>query len=179
MSRPAIFFDRDGVLIESIVREGKPFAATMRSEVKFIASAASVCAHFKSAGFILIMFTNQPDVARKKANAAEVLQINEMVKHELHLDGYYCCTHDDVDRCECRKPLPGMLKMGERDFDIDLTKSFVIGDRTKDMQAGKAVGATTIFIDYGYRGESEGQAVGRDFVVKSLHEVVKIITKIE
>ena len=105
----------------------------------------------KKAGFLLIGATNQPDVARGKTEREVVESINQYLLAKLPLDEIYVCYHDDVDQCLCRKPGPGLLLKAAKQHGIDLSKSFMVGDRWKDIAAGKRAGCRTIWLDYHYQ----------------------------
>jgi D-glycero-D-manno-heptose 1,7-bisphosphate phosphatase len=166
MKRKAIFLDRDGVLNDAIIREGKPFAPLSLKELTIAADAHSALQILKSAGFLLIAATNQPDVARGAATRADVDAINAKLMAALPLDEIRVCFHDNADNCHCRKPLPGMLLDAAKEYDIDLPNSFMIGDRWKDIEAGQRAGCKTILLNYDY--QEEGLKHPADFVTLSL-----------
>ena len=154
--RRAVFLDRDGVLNEAVVRAGKPYPPATASEVIMLADAPAALASLKALGFLLVVVTNQPDVARGTQTRAMVDAINAKLAERLPLDAVYVCDHDG-DGCHCRKPKPGMLTDAARDHGIDLASSYLIGDRYRDIEAGQAAGVHSIWIDRGYqeRGPSE------------------------
>lgn len=153
--RKAVFLDRDGVLSRSFIIDGKPFAPRTYETFEVLPEAHDALARLKDAGYLLIVATNQPDVARGKM-AQEVLdRMHIRLQHELPMiDGILSCCHDDSDGCHCRKPLPGMLTDAAAQWDIDLSQSYMIGDRWKDISMGQAAGCETIWIDYGYTEKS-------------------------
>jgi D-glycero-D-manno-heptose 1,7-bisphosphate phosphatase len=104
----------------------------------------------KELDFLVICVTNQPDVARGTVTRASVDEINARVRAEMRLDDLLVCCHDDRDRCDCRKPQPGLLLQAAARLGIDLGRSYMIGDRWKDVACGAAAGCTTVFVDYGY-----------------------------
>ncbi|MES2212639.1 MAG: HAD-IIIA family hydrolase, partial [Pseudomonadota bacterium] len=108
-SHRAVFLDRDGVINQAIVRDGKPYAPTRLADVILLPYVANALDELKSAGFQLIVVTNQPDVARGKVEKADIEEIHTHLKNTLPLDAVYCCYHDDADGCACRKPKPGFL----------------------------------------------------------------------
>jgi D-glycero-D-manno-heptose 1,7-bisphosphate phosphatase len=149
-AKPAVFLDRDGVLNEAIVRNGKPYPPRDLSELVITHGASAALEELKRDGFLLIVVTNQPDIARGTASRAEVDQINAQLAAVLPLDAIEVCEHDDKEQCDCRKPKPGMiLHAGER-FAVDLANSFVVGDRWRDIEAGRRAGCRTILIGDGY-----------------------------
>ena len=145
----AVFLDRDGVINASVVRDGKPYPPASVEEMEYLPGVGEAIAALKRAGFLTVVVTNQPDVARGTQTRAAVDAIHSKMTRELHLDAIYACCHDD-GQCQCRKPLPGMLTDAARDLDIDVSKSFMVGDRWRDIDAGNAAGCRSIFIDRGY-----------------------------
>ena len=141
----AVFLDRDGVLTEAVIRDGMPYA----SQVVY-PEAAGALAKLHDAGFALVVVTNQPDVARGTLRREDVDAFHAELRTQLPLDAVYACFHDDADHCACRKPAPGMLLDGARDLGIDLSRSFMVGDRWRDVDAGAAAGCRTIFVDREY-----------------------------
>ena len=106
-------------------------------------------AKLRDAGFLLIVTTNQPDVARGNQTRATVEAINQYLAERLPLDDIEACYHDDADLCACRKPKPGMIRSAAERHGIDIAASYMIGDRWRDVDAGLAAGCTTILIDRG------------------------------
>jgi D-glycero-D-manno-heptose 1,7-bisphosphate phosphatase len=104
----------------------------------------------KRGGFLLIVVTNQPDVARGKANRADVGKINAQLAAMLPLDAIEVCGHDDREQCDCRKPKPGMILRAREKLGADLADSFMVGDRWRDIEAGRRAGCRTILIGDGY-----------------------------
>ena len=152
----AVFLDRDGVINQSVVKDGKPYPPSSIDEVKILPGVPEALEKLRGAGFLLICVTNQPDVARGTQSKEVVESIHKFLLKSLCLDEILVCYHDDNDRCRCRKPLPGMLMDAARRFSIDLEKSFMVGDRWRDIEAGQNAGCRTVLIEYGYaeRGSS-------------------------
>ena len=136
---------------QAIVREGKPFPPSGVDELKIVTGAADALRDLKRAGFLLIVVTNQPDIARGTQDRATVDAIHQALREALPLDDFFVCPHDDSDRCDCRKPLPGLLLRAAQKYDIDMPHSFMVGDRWRDVDAGASAGCATVWIDYGYR----------------------------
>jgi D-glycero-D-manno-heptose 1,7-bisphosphate phosphatase len=146
----AVFLDRDGVLSEAKVRDGVPQSPRLASELVILPEAGPACRALAAAGLKLVCVTNQPEIARKNLDPAELEAMNEILQRELGLDEVVVCPHDDGDGCDCRKPLPGMLLDAAQRLDLDLAASFTVGDRWRDVDAGRAAGTATVFIDRGY-----------------------------
>ena len=144
----AVFLDRDGVLNEALVRDGKPYAPSRLEEFKIYPESPEALARLKSAGFLLIVVTNQPDVARGAVPRAAIEAIHQRLRAALPmLDDVFVCWHDGPDHCACRKPKPGMLLEAAKKYGIDLAASFLVGDRWRDIDAGANAGIRTILID--------------------------------
>ncbi len=146
----AVFLDRDGVLNAAVVRNGLPYPPKSRDDVTIIAGVEEACVALKKAGFLLLVVTNQPDISRGTTTSASVDEINRYLVDRLELDAAYVCPHDDSDRCRCRKPGPGLIEQAAADWDVDLGRSFIVGDRWRDIEAGRNAGVNTAFVDYGY-----------------------------
>ncbi len=170
LSRAAVFLDRDGVLNEAVVRDGKPYPPPSAAEVRTVPGAAAALARLKALGLPLIVVTNQPDVARGTQTAEAVEAIHDRLRRELPVDDFLCCFHDDGDSCTCRKPKPGLILEGAARHDADPAQSFLVGDRWRDIDAGKAAGCRTVWIDRGYR--ERGPSAPPDARVASLDEAV-------
>lgn len=171
-TRRAVFLDRDGVINRAYVRKGRPYPPAGLAEIEVLPGVAQALTELREAGFMLIVVTNQPDVARGNTSREVVEEINNYLAERLAIDEFRVCFHDNSDACECRKPLPGALLAAAKIHDIDLVQSYMIGDRCRDTEAGQKAGCKTIFIDYGY---AEKQPESVDYRVKSLLEAAQII----
>ena len=164
----AVFLDRDGVVIEAVVRKGKPYPPQTIDEVRIDPEAAKALSRLTAAGYRLILITNQPDVSRGTQDRSNVEAINDMLRTRLPIDACFVCYHDDSDHCSCRKPQPGLILMAAEQYNIDLTTSFAVGDRWRDVAAGRAAECHTIWIDRGYK--EKWHASQPDIRVTSLKE---------
>lgn len=145
--RPAVFLDRDGVLNESFVgADGVPRPPAGLAEFVLVEGAAEACRRLGGFGFLRIVVTNQPDVARGAQTREAVEAIHQRLREGVQVDDIRVCYHDDIDLCDCRKPAPGLLMSAAEDWGIDLTASFMIGDRWRDVEAGQRAGCTTILV---------------------------------
>ncbi len=149
-TRAAVFLDRDGVLNQAVVRGGKPHPPASVAELRIAPQAVETIGRLRSAGFVLVGITNQPDVARGATERRAVEEINAAILAALPLDEILVCYHDDADRCACRKPEPGLVLEAADKYDLDLKASFVVGDRWKDVEAGRRAGCRTVFLDLAY-----------------------------
>jgi histidinol-phosphate phosphatase family protein len=147
----AVFLDRDGVLNQAVIRDGKPYPPSGPGELVIVPDALASLQDLKQAGFLLIVITNQPDIARGTQDPAAVESIHQALRQALPLDDFFVCVHDDSDHCDCRKPQAGLLLRAAEKHGIDLSRSFMVGDRWRDVEAGASAGCATVWIDYGYR----------------------------
>jgi D-glycero-D-manno-heptose 1,7-bisphosphate phosphatase len=170
--RPAIFLDRDGVINRPLIRERKPYPPLCLEELEILPGVRDALSALKSAGYCLVVVTNQPDIARGAVPRTVVDNMNGWLTSVLPLDAVLTCAHDDVDHCECRKPLPGLITQAARDLQLECTASYMIGDRWRDIEAGRRAGCKTFFIDCGY---DEQLPQSYDFRVSSLLEAARII----
>jgi D-sedoheptulose 7-phosphate isomerase len=171
----AVFLDRDGVLNEAIVENGKPHPPPDASSLRIYAGTAEALTRLKERGYMLLVVTNQPDVARGTQKRDAVEEINRRLTAELPLDEVLTCYHDDDDDCDCRKPRPGLIKSAAQQRGIDLRHSYLIGDRWRDIDAGASAGCKTILIDRGYKERAPASAP--DARVGSLAGAVEWILK--
>lgn len=146
----AVFLDRDGVINRALVRDGLPYSPNSFEELEILPGVSESLHKLKENGFLLIVVTNQPDVGRGILKRHTVEKMHSFLLNQLPLDVIYVCWHGEDGVCNCRKPLPGLLYQAEQDWQIDLKKSFMIGDRWRDIDTGYAAGCTTVFIDYQY-----------------------------
>jgi D-sedoheptulose 7-phosphate isomerase len=173
--RPAVFLDRDGVLNRASVRDGKPFPPAGPEEFELLPQAASSLLDLKARGFDLYVVTNQPDVARGNQTRESIEAMHAVLAASLPIDDIFVCYHDDKDDCACRKPRPGLLFEAQRKHNLDLSRSFVVGDRWRDIDAGHNAGCKTVLIDYGYRERKPTQPP--EATVKSLREAADWIMR--
>lgn len=170
----AVFLDRDGVINEAKVQNGKPHPPNSVDELRILPGVADALAKLRRLGFMNIVVTNQPDVSRGITTKEKVEAINKRIERDLPLDGIFTCWHDLHDCCECRKPRPGMLIHAAREKGIELNRSFMVGDRASDIEAGHSCGCRSIFVDYGY---TEPKPKNPDFTCRNLTEAVDWIQK--
>ena len=170
--RRAVFLDRDGVINRAIVRDGKPYPPASLVELEILPGVHEALQKLHDANYLLVVVTNQPDVARGTSKREDVELMNAFLSSQLPIDDFKTCYHDSADECNCRKPLPGALLEAAQEHDIDLSKSFMVGDRWRDVEAGASAGCKTFFINYRY---AEQKPEAPDFIVSSLLEAKKII----
>jgi D-glycero-D-manno-heptose 1,7-bisphosphate phosphatase len=172
--RKAVFLDRDGVINAPVVRDGRPYPPASLEDLRIYPDAARSCTLLKEAGFTLVVATNQPDVGRGTQQREVVEQMHARILAELPIDLVEVCYDPDAEASECYKPAPGMLLKAARQLELDLSQSYMIGDRWRDVDCGHAAGCKTIFIDRGYREELRRQP---HFRAHSLWEAVEIVVR--
>lgn len=146
----AVFLDRDGVINRAYVVDGVPVPPKNLSDVEVLIGVKEAIKLLKEGNFVVVVVTNQPDVARGAVTQESVEAINSHLGQELGIEHFFTCFHDDSQGCDCRKPKPGLLKDAARNLNLDLDKSFMVGDRWRDIAAGQAAGCICFFIDYEY-----------------------------
>jgi D-glycero-D-manno-heptose 1,7-bisphosphate phosphatase len=148
----AVFLDRDGVLVETFVRGNRAFAPTTLADFHVVPDAAADVRRLRDAGLVPIVVTNQPDVARGHIAPDVLSAMHERLADEVPVQDILVCTHDSDAGCACRKPRPGMLQAAAARWGLDLPRSFMVGDRWSDVDAGRAAGCCTILIERPYSG---------------------------
>lgn len=156
----------------ALVKNGRPYPPMQLVDLEVLPGVQTSLLSLRRAGYILIVVTNQPDVARGILSRQAVEEIHRLLKNQLTLDEFRTCYHDDSDCCACRKPKPGALLSAAEDHEIDLAQSYMVGDRWRDIEAGRRAGCRTIFIDHGYEEVKPEQF---DFKVGSLAQATDII----
>jgi D-glycero-D-manno-heptose 1,7-bisphosphate phosphatase len=173
--RRAVFLDRDGTLIRALLVGGVSVPPRTLAEVEVLPGVAHALEELKDAGFLLIVVTNQPDVARGTQRRHTVDAIHAFLARSLPIDDIACCYHDDADRCQCRKPLPGMLVDAATRHHLDLASSFMVGDRWRDIEAGRRAGCTTVKV--GQPPSSDDRVIRANYEVQDLREAAQVILR--
>ena len=174
--RPAVFLDRDGTLNVQVIRGGKPYPPDRVEEFRLFEDVPAACARLAAAGYALIVATNQPDVGRG-TQAREVVEamhakLRQLVPQLSRIETCYAPGRGEND--PRRKPEPGMLLDAARELGLDLARSWMIGDRWRDIDCGKRAGVRTVFIDFGYAEELLSPP---DFTVKTFAEAAEVILR--
>lgn len=178
IARRAVFLDRDGVLNPAVIRNGTPHPPSSLKDFELYEDVADGCARLKSANFLLVVITNQPDVGRGKQSREMVEAMHVKLRSKVPcLDRVEVCYHAGVrygEPCDCRKPQPGLILRPAAELNINLTASYVIGDRWRDIDCARAAGCRAIFIQRGY---SETLREPPDFTVTNFGEAVKALLR--
>ena len=144
--KPAVFLDRDGVLNRAVVRDGKPYPPAGLEAFELLPGVEDAAAALRAAGYLLVVVTNQPDVATGKQRREVVEAMHERLRAAGLCDDIRACYHTDADDCDCRKPKPGMFEDIAHRFNLDLAGVPSVGDSLRDLQAAAAVGAQPILV---------------------------------
>ena len=146
----AVFLDRDGVLNEAPVgTDGVPRPPAGVADLHIISGTAAALRRLRSAGFLMLVVANQPEVARGTLSMDAVEEVNDKLSARLPIDAVYVCPHTS-DACDCRKPKPGMILDAADDWDVDLAASWLIGDRWVDVTAALAAGVRPVLLERRY-----------------------------
>jgi len=170
--RPAVFLDRDGVIIRPEFRDGRSFAPTSLETFAPLPGAIDAIRRLKEAGYLIVVVTNQPDVGAGKIGRDVVEAMHRKLLDWAPIDDIFVCYHTSKNKCLCRKPQPGMLLQAAKRWNIDLGESTMVGDRRSDIEAGRTAGCYSIFIDHGY---DESKPNSQDATVASLREAADVV----
>ena len=179
--RRAVFLDRDGTIIRQVNDLHR------WDQVRLLPHAADGIRILNKLGFVVLVVSNQPIVARGRITEADVKELHEklcarLARRGAHIDGVYFCPHHpnaNVKKyrkvCACRKPNPGMFLAGARKFDVDLKGSYTIGDHSRDILAGKKAGVTTILLTAGQAGKDALHDVRADVEATTLYAAARTL----
>lgn len=145
-----MFLDRDGVINRSAVVDGKPHAPRSLANFRLLPGIRAAVARLQAAGFRVIVVTNQPDIANGKVAAAVVEAMNDRVRDRVGVDDVKMCPHSQNAGCACRKPGISLILDAAREWKLDLSRCYFVGDRGSDVVSGRRAGCYTVFVDRGY-----------------------------
>jgi len=175
--KPCVFFDRDGTLIEERNYLADP------GGVVLLPGAADAVRRAREAGYLAVILTNQSGVGRGYFTLNEVEAVNRRLRELLAagrgaLDGIYVCPHAPEEDCPCRKPRTGLVEQAARELEIDLSGSWVVGDKAADVELARNAGMRAVLVETGY-GASAGEEPRRmaDFVAPDVLAAVEWIVK--
>ena len=168
----AIFFDRDGVLNETLLKNGKPYAPRNIKDFKIVSDADSILNYLASLNYLIFVVTNQPDVGNGYTDKQIVEEMHKMISDQLPVQEIFTCYHSRNDNCPCRKPKTGMLEKAYKKFNLEIKDCFIVGDRFSDIEAGKKFKFQTVMIGSGY---GEKPIIKPDFNINKLEELRNII----
>lgn len=174
--RPAIFLDRDGTLNRQVIRDGKPYPPSTLEDFRLFPDVPAACAQLAAAGFVLVVATNQPDVGRGTQSQAIVesmhARLQQLVPQIERVEVCFAPGRNEMPPDPRRKPEPGMLLDAALELGLDLKRSWMVGDRWRDIDCGKRAGVRTVFIDFGY---AEELRAAPDFTVRTFAEAAATI----
>ena len=168
----AVFFDRDGVLNELVHRDGGLFSPRSISQFNIINSSKIAINRLKEMDFLIMVVSNQPDISRGSLNTSELDKMTNILFKELEIDDVFYCIHDDSNFCKCRKPAPGLLIQASEKWNIDLGKSFMVGDTWKDAEAAKNAKVKFLLLDKDYNVDCNNL-----IRIKNLDEIINHIER--
>ena len=172
VKKKCIFLDRDGVINRSKAINGKPYAPTLFKNFIFLPQVKLSISLLKKKKYLIIVITNQPDISNGKLNISEFSLMTNKTFKNLKIDDLFFCPHSSFQNCKCRKPKLGMFDKAVKKHNIDIGKSYMIGDRKSDIEAGKSLKCKTIFIDKNYL---ENKPINFDYSCKSLYKALQYI----
>lgn len=176
VAKRAVFLDRDGVINRPAIRNGMPHPPSHVEEFELYEDVLDGCALLKAANFLLVVITNQPDVGRGTQTRETVEAMNLKMQSALPLlDRVEVCYHAGEhygQPCDCRKPRPGLILRAAAELNIDPKRSYVIGDRWRDVDCARAAGCHAIFIERGYE---EALRQAPDFTVANFKDAVTAV----
>ncbi len=170
--KKAIFFDRDGVIVRSKVINGKPFAVRSINEFRILPYVIPLIDKLKKKNFLIFVVTNQPDLKTGKLKLQDLNLMHKQLLNKTKIDQIFVCPHNDADNCECRKPKIGLFIQASKVYNINFSKSYLVGDRKKDIEAGNISNCKTIFIDRNYKEE---KPTNYNFKVSSFQKAISYI----
>ena len=183
--KQAVFLDRDGVITQE-----PPYYAYQLSHLELILKSAEGIRLLNENGFLVVLVSNQSGIARGYYEEEDAARFNQALAQKLaeegaHIDAIYICPHHPEAKiekyrleCDCRKPKPGMLKMAEEALEIDLKQSFMIGDKSIDVEAGKRAGCRTILVKTGYGHEEiQRSQIECGYIADDLYDAAKYILR--
>jgi len=178
----AVFLDRDGTIVEDVGYLNHP------KDIKFIPGSIEAIKALNKAGYKVVVITNQAGVARGLIREDLLQTIDKTIQKFIlnggaQIDGLYYCPHHPEHgvypykrECDCRKPNPGMLKKAQKDLDLDLSKSFMVGDKATDIEAGKSAGTKTVLVTTGKGAKEKDRLQNQpDHIAANLKQAVSWI----
>ena len=174
----ALFLDRDGILDELVFYESHQEWESPRrvEDVRMIDGVREPLQRLADAGWLLFIITNQPSFAKGKTSLENLNEVHERIVESLGvtITRSYLCFHQASDLCGCRKPSPFFLQEAARDFDVDLARSWMVGDQDSDLACGRAAGCKVALLEHPGSAHKRGK-IEPDLRVESLAELVAVV----
>jgi len=171
--KQCVFLERDGILTQPRVQGRNQVSPVTRAEFHVRSEVAPLLNELKAAGFLLIVTTNQPGLSRGSLSRGELDRMHDQLRATFPLDDILVCPHEEMDRCTCRKPRPGLLVEAAYKWRLDLSRCFVISDKWQDAEAARKAGVTSLLLDSPWLGGGH-----HDFVLPDLASVVDKILQL-
>ncbi|NHZ85761.1 MAG: HAD-IIIA family hydrolase [Planctomycetia bacterium] len=165
-----IFFDRDGVFNRLVERDDSFYSPQKFEDFHIIDGVEGVVKSVHEMGYLAIIVSNQPDISRGELKQSELDKMTKILFDKLGVDDVFYCTHDDNNDIGCRKPAPGLFLMAQEKYNVDFSKSFMVGDTWKDVEAARNARIAMILIDKDYNQNLTGVTRAKD-----LSEIVSLI----
>lgn len=164
----SIFFDRDGVVNEVVLRDGGAFSPLRFEEFKIRKEFIDFYDTISNRDLNLFIVSNQPDIARKRMSEADLRAMTSALERLFRFNEILYCRHDDADNCGCRKPKPGLINALISKYFLNKEECLIVGDSWKDMAAGRNAGIRTVFLESDYNKQ---KVTDSDFRIKKLREL--------
>ena len=168
----AAFFDRDGVLNKLVRRDGGLYSPRKIEDFALYEESIGVVSDLKKLGFNVFVVSNQPDVSRGLMSNSDLKKMTLALMKKLVVDEVYYCIHDDWEGCDCRKPLPGLINRAAKEYDIDLDRSFYVGDTWRDVEAAKNARVRCLLLNRDYN-----QDILCDKRISNIKEIIQNISE--
>ena len=177
-SAPAIFLDRDGTINEEVEY------LHLAEQFRFLPHALEGIKKFQDMGFRIVILTNQPGIGIGYFPVEDFYRVNRhmlagLSKAGILVDKIYFCPHSKAEKCDCRKPEQALIERAHKDLNVDMTNSFIIGDKTSDIETGRRAGIHTVLVRTGFKGEDNEYKVKPDVVADNLLEAAKRILEMQ
>lgn len=171
--RSGVFLERDGILNRAKVERGNQKTPLTLDEFQVNLDTLPPLRKLKEAGYVLLVTTNQPGLSRGYQSRRELDRMHDLLRRQLPVDDILVCAHDEMDRCPCRKPQPGLFTEAAFKWHLDLERSFVVSDKWQDAQAAHLTGCTSLLIESPWNGKGH-----HDFILPGLTEAVEKILEL-
>ncbi len=170
-----IFLDKDGTLVDN---SGYP--EIIPTDILLHKEILQGLRYLQERGYLLIIVSNQPWIAKKRLTREEVEHCfqsvcSQLAKEKIKITAYYYCPHQSLDRCGCKKPEVGLLERAKKEHSVDFSRSYIIGDMEDDILAGKKVGVKTVLVKTGSAKEFSSSSVVADYIISNINHINEVI----
>jgi D-glycero-D-manno-heptose 1,7-bisphosphate phosphatase len=172
--KAAVFIERDGILNHDCVEGNKPVSPLSLDQLSPRTESIEPLRKLRSAGFVLIATTNQPQLSRGELSRRELERMNDTLRHIFCLDDFLICPHDSADFCPCRKPKPGLLLEAAFKWHVNMDQSFVLGNKWQDAEAAHNAGCTSVLIASPWIGQGH-----HDVMLPTVAEAARKIAELQ